>query len=149
MEYYFAYGSNMDDEQMKRRCVDARFISVGYLPHHKLAFTQYYEPWGGGVADVIEMPDSIVWGKIYELSVEALEKLDKYEGHPTDYIRTKHDIVTSNGRRYSSWVYSVVIKEGDFIAPSERYMTALTKAAELAGLPQEYLAFLSKIRTAD
>jgi gamma-glutamylcyclotransferase len=149
VEFYFAYGSNMDEDQMERRCIDKRFLSIGYLPHHRLAFTQYYEPWGGGVADVIENSDSIVWGKVYELSTDALERLDKYEGHPTDYIRTEHDIVTPNGQLYSAWIYSVVIKEGDCIAPSKRYMSVLTKAAKQAGLPNEYLLFLSSIRTVD
>lgn len=38
--YYFAYGSNMNWQQMTQRCPSARFVSVARLPEHKLAITR-------------------------------------------------------------------------------------------------------------
>jgi hypothetical protein len=37
---YFAYGSNMNWQQMQDRCPSARFFGVALLPDHKLAFTR-------------------------------------------------------------------------------------------------------------
>jgi hypothetical protein len=48
---YFAYGSNMNWEQMKTRCPSARFVAVALLPDYKLAFTRKSINRGCGVAD--------------------------------------------------------------------------------------------------
>ena len=50
---YFAYGSNLDLLQMKRRCPLSKLISKGKLPDYRLTFNRYAEGWDGGVADVI------------------------------------------------------------------------------------------------
>ena len=150
MELYFAYGSNLDIEQVNRRCGNSgnvRKVSIGYLPEHKLAFTQYYPDWGGGVADVVKSPNSRVWGILYELSKEALELLDKYEGYPKDYTRTKHTIITLDGHPSLAWVYSVLRKDGDFIAPSQKYIDIIKRTAKESGFPKDYLSYLDSIKT--
>ena len=38
--------------------------------------TQFYGPWGGGVADVVPSPGSRVWRILYELPAEGLRLLD-------------------------------------------------------------------------
>jgi gamma-glutamylcyclotransferase len=149
VELYFAYGSNMDEELIKERCDNAKFLSIAYLPEYRLGFTQYYEPSGGGVADIIESPNNKVWGKVYELPLEDLHRLDFYEGHPTDYRRTQHYVITPQGEFLHAWIYSVVDKEEDFIPPSKRYMEFIKRGASNAGFPKEYFSFLESIRTAN
>lgn len=148
MEMYFAYGSNLDIEQVKQRCLgcDVRKVSIGYLPGHRLAFTQFYAPWGGGVADVVKSPNHSVWGILYELTIDALKLLDAYEGYPTDYDRTQHTITTPEGRHYAAWVYSVKRIDGDFIPPSKRYIDILKRVAKDSGFPEEYLSYLNGIK---
>ena len=150
MELYFAYGSNLDAEQINRRCANSghvRKVSIGYLPDHKLAFTQYYQDWGGGVADVVKSPNECVWGILYELSRECLELLDKYEGYPNDYTRTKQIINTLGGHTRLAWVYSVLRKDGDFIAPSQKYIDIIKRTAKESGFPKDYLSYLNSIKT--
>lgn len=151
MELYFAYGSNLDIQQVRERCrnCDVRMVSIGYLPEHRLAFTQFYEPWGGGVADIVKSPNSSVWGILYELSIDALKLLDAYEGYPTDYDRTEHSIMTPEGKAYSAWVYSVKRKDGDFIPPSKRYLDILKRTSKNSGFPVEYLLYLNQIKTVE
>jgi gamma-glutamylcyclotransferase (GGCT)/AIG2-like uncharacterized protein YtfP len=151
MEFYFAYGSNLDIEQVRRRCrgCEVRQVSIGYLPQHRLAFTQFYEPWGGGVADVATSPGNCVWGILYEITMDALKLLDAYEGYPTDYDRTQHRIVTPEGEHYIAWVYSVKRKDGDFIPPSKRYLDILKRTAKKARFPTEYLSYLDQIKTVE
>ena len=39
---YFAYGSNLNHFQMKRRCKDSLFIKKFILKHYKLTFRSIY-----------------------------------------------------------------------------------------------------------
>jgi gamma-glutamylcyclotransferase (GGCT)/AIG2-like uncharacterized protein YtfP len=149
VELYFAYGSNMDEDLMKERCKNAKFLSIAYLPGYRLGFTQYYDPLMGGVADIIESRNDKVWGKIYELPLEDLHRLDIHEGHPTDYRRTQQYVITPQGKSLYAWIYSVVDKEEDFIPPSKRYMEFIKRGARNIGFPEEYLSFLESIRTAN
>ena len=47
---YFAFGSNLYQKQMKKRCKDSKYIGCHKLKGYKLAFRHLY--YGGGVADV-------------------------------------------------------------------------------------------------
>lgn len=149
MEMYFAYGSNLDVSQVRARCggEHVRKVGVGYLPNHRITFTQYYAGWGGGVADIVKSPTDNVWGIIYELSNNALGMLDTYEGYPHDYTRTKQTILTPGGRVYNAWVYLVKRKDGDFIPPSNRYLDIIKQTAKAAGFPEEYISYLNTIQT--
>jgi hypothetical protein len=49
----FAYGSNMDWNQMRERCPSSRFVGIAVLRDHKLAFTRKSLKRGCGVADLI------------------------------------------------------------------------------------------------
>jgi gamma-glutamylcyclotransferase (GGCT)/AIG2-like uncharacterized protein YtfP len=153
-DFYFAYGSNLDINQMKKRCIaDPKFLSIGYLPGHRLTFSQYFEPWGGGIANVVETPKSKVWGVIYELSREALEQLDAHEGYygedSSDYTRTQHMTITPEGQRYLTWVYTLKRKDVDFIPPSQRYMNIIKDAAKAFGFPESYRLYLDSVETVE
>ena len=65
---YFAYGSNLDLLQMKRRCPLSKLISKGMLPDYRLTFNRYASGWDGDVADVIQDEGSEVWGLVFEIS---------------------------------------------------------------------------------
>ena len=57
MSLYFAYGSNLDVQQMQHRCAEAvRLVAPGCLRGYTLAFNAYASSWGGGVADVVIAP---------------------------------------------------------------------------------------------
>jgi gamma-glutamylcyclotransferase (GGCT)/AIG2-like uncharacterized protein YtfP len=85
---YFAYGSNMDAEQMKGRCPSAKFVCRAKLPSHRLAFTRMSIIRRCGVADILRDETNDVWGVVYELVESELENLDKDEafrlGRPDD-----------------------------------------------------------------
>ena len=49
---YFAYGSNLDDAQMRDRCADARVVGRATLPNYALVFGGFSHRWGGAVASV-------------------------------------------------------------------------------------------------
>ena len=65
---YFAFGSNLDPEQMRERCPAHRQIGVAVLRDHKLVFPIFSESWGGGVASLQLSHGNDVWGVLHELS---------------------------------------------------------------------------------
>ena len=75
--YYFAYGSNLDIDQMIMRCPDAEPIQEVTLHDWRLVFR--------GVADIEQYHGSSVLGVIFKISDRDEDKLDIYEGYPTLY----------------------------------------------------------------
>jgi gamma-glutamylcyclotransferase (GGCT)/AIG2-like uncharacterized protein YtfP len=139
---YFAYGSNLDLPQMKRRCPSSELISKGSLPGYRLTFNKFSSGWGGGVADVIQDQGSKVWGLVFELSDTDLERLDRYEGYHKDctslYERWKAVIDTPNGQVSDVWVYTVVKKQ-QFVKPTLEYLQIIKDAAKKWNFPKAYL----------
>ena len=138
---YFAYGSNLDLLQMKRRCPSSELISKGSLPGYRLTFNRYSSGWGGGVADVIQDQGSEVWGLVFELSSEDLKRLDRYEGcykdQPSLYERWKAAIDAPDGQVCDVWVYAVVEKQ-KFVRPTPEYLQIIRDAAARWNFPQTY-----------
>lgn len=78
---YFAYGSNMNWQQMQARCPSARFISVALLPDYRLAFTRKSIKRDCGVADALPERGQKMWGVVYEISALDVGALDTSEGY--------------------------------------------------------------------
>ena len=147
MPLYFAYGSNLDVQQMQHRCAEAvRLIAPGCLRGYTLVFNAYSSSWGGGVADVVIAPQREVWGLVYDVSPAGLEHLDVYEGYPHLYTRFQGAIETAQGMLSEVWIYTVVNKQA-FIPPSQAYLVILQRAARDFGFPEVYRALLESIET--
>ena len=69
---YFAYGSNLNHENMKKRCKDSYFIKTINLKDYSLTFRGKC-----GAADIEKNKNSIVLGALYEIS-ESDEKKTRY-----------------------------------------------------------------------
>ena len=85
--YYFAYGSNMNREQMLSRCPSSKRIGIAYLIDHKIAFTHFSSKRKSAVADILVSPGDEVWGILYKITINDLAELDKKEGFPNVYRR--------------------------------------------------------------
>ena len=77
---YFAYGSNLNHKQMKKRCKDSRFIKKITLKNYILTFRSKY-----GAADIEKKMGKKVYGALYNISKSDERKLDIYEEYPTLY----------------------------------------------------------------
>lgn len=140
---YFAYGSNLDPEQMQRRCPGHRVIGAGFLPGHRLKFQGQGEDWGGAVATVVPDTRDTVWGVVFELSEEDLRRLDEYEGcrgdaDPTGlYVRRDFDVRLADGGAVRATAY--VMRRRLEGKPSKMYLDAITRGARSHGLPTDYV----------
>ncbi len=147
MPHYFAYGSNLDESQLHRRCPSAILVTVGSLPDFRLAFTVRSAGWSAGAADVVESPGDRVWGLVFELTDEDLEQLDRFEGHPDQYQRFIARIEVPQGM-LDAWVYTAARKE-PFVAPSRRYVGIIREAALRHGFPDAYVRMLEGVPVVD
>jgi len=111
MQYYFAYGSNLHQDQMKRRCPKCRYIKKHILHGYQLTFRSKY-----GVCDIEKKSGKKVYGALYIISKCAERRLDVYEDYPTLYkkIYFKH-------KEHKVMTYTMVRKT-KLVPPSERYL---------------------------
>ena len=77
---YFAYGSNLNHLQIKRRCKDSIFLKKFKLKGYRLNFRSRYR-----AADIEKKRNSIVSGALFEISKNDEKKLDVYEDFPILY----------------------------------------------------------------
>lgn len=78
MKYYLAYGSNLNVNQMKHRCPDAKRVCSFWLPDYQLIFRR-------GYLTVEPTPGTAVPCIVWEISENDEKRLDRYEGFPTFY----------------------------------------------------------------
>jgi hypothetical protein len=152
MPLYFAYGSNMNQDQMRDRCPDSKLLGKAVLPDHKLAFTRFSSTWDSAVADILVFPGHSVWGMLYEISKEDLEMLDRKEGHPRIYQRKRLTVNRLVNEMFlaedplldhkefepcEAEVYEVVRKELGLM-PKLNYLRPMLDAAFYNGFPANY-----------
>lgn len=155
--YYFAYGSNMDPAQIRRRCPSARFVDIACLADHRLAFTRRSGRRRSGVADVVAAPDETVWGIVYRLlRVRDIEVLDRAEGFEPGrrraqrYVRETRIVgLGPNAEIDAAKPRSVNIyiarRQKNPPPPSAAYLAQLARGAEYWGLPGDYRDMLAGI----
>lgn len=87
---YFAYGSNMNWDQMRERCPSARFEFVAKAEGYRFAFTRFSKKRQCGVADIVASPGSEVWGAVFAIPNFEVDELDKSEGYRPRRYRDKN-----------------------------------------------------------
>jgi gamma-glutamylcyclotransferase (GGCT)/AIG2-like uncharacterized protein YtfP len=113
---YFAYGSNLNHFQMKRRCKDSLFLKKINLTNFKLTFRSKYR-----AADIEHKKNSIVPGALFEISKSDEKKLDIYEDYPTLY---KKYYFTYYGKKVMTYT---MVKKSLFRFPTERYLNIVKR----------------------
>jgi len=142
---YFAYGSNMDEGEIRDHCPSCRYLGPACLKAHRLAFTRRSIRSGTGVADVLPAAGHEVWGALYELDEEDLDALDRKEGRGWAYARDEKRVrLSTDGSEHDVIVYTVVSKEPAEVPPSREYLARLIAAAGRRELPGAYVAMLER-----
>jgi gamma-glutamylcyclotransferase len=148
---YFAYGSNMNWQQMQERCPSARFVGVALLPGYKLAFTRNSIKRGCGVADAVPTQGQKMSGVVYEITAVDLVELDKSEGYlpgreKNSYFR-RECVILLNGEDLQS--RNAFIYFGDPQPnpplPNSDYKNLILSGARHWNLPKAYICELEAI----
>jgi gamma-glutamylcyclotransferase (GGCT)/AIG2-like uncharacterized protein YtfP len=142
---YFAYGSNLDMRQFRRRCPGSEVVGRARLPDYRLAFTRYSTKRKGGVADIVPNPGAEVWGALYHVDEPGMLALDEFENAPRSYRRETVRVFDDEGVEREAVAY-IAHATGVF-APSRMYLGLIVNGAREHGLPDDYVAALEATRT--
>ena len=125
---YFAYGSNLNHFQMKRRCKDSIYLKRINLSGYKLSFRSKYR-----AADIEKKKNSIVPGGLYEISKSDERKLDVYEDYPILYKKLYF-------KHYNKTVMTYIMpKKTSFMYPTERYLNVIKQGYKDCKLDNKFL----------
>ena len=125
---YFAYGSNLNHCQMKKRCKDSIFLKKINLRDFKLTFRSNYR-----AADIEFRINSNVPGALFEISKSDERKLDIYEDYPILY---KKYYFTYYGKKVMTYTMT---KKTSFRFPTERYLNVVKRGYKDCDLDKSYL----------
>ena len=114
MHYYFAYGSNLHHNQMKRRCPKCRYIKKHILNNFQLTFRSKY-----GVADIEKKIGKKVYGALYIISKCAEKRLDVYEEYPTLYKKIYFKYMGKKVMTYT------MCRKTKLVPPTTRYLNTI------------------------
>ena len=128
---YFAFGSNLNQKQMKKRCKDSKYIGFYSLKNYKLVFRNYF--LGGGVADIQKDKNSTVLGAIYKISKKDEKELDVYEDYPKTYIKKYFKIL---GKKV---MFYYMPKKTMHVPPSKRYLNLIIQGYKDCGYKNNYI----------
>lgn len=105
-QFYFAYGSNMNQARMLGRNMQMLSATAGWLDGYGLRFNKRSELDDNlACANIVWSPSERIEGVLYELRcIEEIAKLDPYEGAPRRYSREMFNVQTADGVQ-PAWVY--------------------------------------------
>ena len=127
---YFAYGSNIDLEQMAQRCPAAQVMGPVILENYELAFR------GSGFATIVPKKGGVVHGLLWSITPLCEQALDRYEGYPRHYTKEPVMVRRVDGREASVMAYVMAEEWSRYPAlPSETYYGIIQRGFEENGLP--------------
>ena len=131
---YFAYGSNLDLEQMVQRCPDAEIVGPVRLENYELRFR------GNGFATVTPKKGGVVYGLVWKITPNCEQSLDRYEGYPRHYTKETVTVKDAAGAELPVMVYIMAEPYCRQPAlPSPYYYRVIQRGFEANGLPVESL----------
>jgi gamma-glutamylcyclotransferase len=143
MVRYFAYGSNMLQERMKKRVSSARYLETATLAGYVLRFNKISKD-GSSKANIVrsDRPGAVVWGVLFELEESERVKLDKAEGLGRGYDLVSAQVQTASGFQ-SAFTYSASPEAlDDNLKPYLSYKRMLLRGAKQNHLPDDYIRSL-------
>lgn len=157
MHKYFAYGSNLNEEDLQKWCSRSRRpyplgrkVVSGFLPDSRLVFDYNSGVRKGGVLSYRDgCPGQVVQGVVFEVDDDGLATLDKKEGALTNnsgpYVRKQVLVLTADGRQNEAITYQTNPAHiAAFIRPHEDYLKVVKDGYRAHGLTDEPLVCASE-----
>ena len=128
---YFAYGSNMDRDQMYKRCPDSELVGAAKLEGWRFLINTV------GVATVVPREDGVVHGLLWRISASDEKTLDGYEGVEHGMYRKEElDVEVTGGSTEKALIY--ISSDTEPGVPRPGYIERIISAAQEHGLPDKY-----------
>ena len=125
---YFAYGSNLNHFQMKRRCKESVFLKKINLKNFRLTFRSRYR-----AADIEPKKNSVVPGGLFEITKNDEKILDVYEDYPILYKKFYFEHYGKKVMTYS------MVKKTKFKFPTDRYLNIVKIGYKDCELDKKFL----------
>lgn len=139
MRYYIAYGSNLNVEQMKFRCPDARIAGVSLIKDYRL---MYKGSFSGAYLTIEKNKGSKVPVGIWAVSDSDELALDRYEGYPSFYYKAYVSLPVAGldmkVRTLKAFVY-IMHECREIQIPSQRYIDVCSRGYRDFGFDEKYL----------
>lgn len=135
--YYFAYGSNLSQEQFKKRVGNIYDVFSGcHIKNYKFLFDKIStKDCGTSKANLLKDASSIVHGVCYELDNEGFDKLEKCEGG-YEVI----DVAVFKDKKLFIIAKTFISDKRDSnLKPEESYLNCVLNGAEKMKLPKDYI----------
>ena len=125
---YFAYGSNLNHFQMKRRCKDSVYLKKINLKEFRLTFRSKYR-----AADIEKKKKYSVTGGLYEISRSDEKKLDIYEDFPFLYRKM---YFMHYGKKIMTYTMT---KKTEYRYPTKKYLNTIEQGYKDCDLDFSFL----------
>ena len=132
---YFAYGSNMNLDQMAYRCPAAEAVCTAKLEGYELFFAG--RP-GNGIAGIRPKQGGAVEGVLWKLTQACEKSLDHYDGFPVLYGKETVCVRGSDGTEHRVMAYTMQKPYSRIPAmPSMGYLAEILAGCEQNGIDEK------------
>ena len=137
---YFAYGSNMNLDQMAGRGPGATLLGLARWPGWRLLINSR------GYVTACEEAGAEILGCLWEVTDAHWVALDRYEGVSSGFYGHVDCLLESIPAEGSVSAVAYLATDSSPGAPSALYLDAVTHGADQIGLPDEYVASIEAWR---
>jgi gamma-glutamylcyclotransferase (GGCT)/AIG2-like uncharacterized protein YtfP len=143
---YFAYGANIDPQQMRLRCRRGRNLGPARVDGYRLCFPRYSFIRQSALASIEKALEENVWGALYEIEESELARLDACEGYyvasdpagnPVNRVQVEARDRDDGRVEAFTYVANPMAYAGE---PSHGYLSQLARCGRALDFPDEYLA---------
>jgi len=150
--YYFAYGADLDPEDLALRCEIRRRHRVRFakskpavLKGFRLTCNIPSHYRQGGIFNIVPDPNDAVHGVVYELHAgDSLSTGIMKEGESTNYALAVHRVRTARGKNLQALVLRAEATNKQ-LAPSPEYLQIVLRAAQRHRLPSRWIQTLKRM----
>jgi hypothetical protein len=142
--HYFAYGTLLDSEYMRKFCPSALPVGVMSLDGYEMDFAACSDPSRAGCT-LNKKPGATTLGVLYHLSAEDMDKLEQISGLPEGLWACKPVTVRDNAGKTIETITFVVPNSSGPHAPAESYVAPIFRGVEEFAFPADYVRRLREI----
>jgi gamma-glutamylcyclotransferase len=149
---YFAFGSNMLLERIKKRVPSARALGIATLGGYALRFNKLSKD-GSSKANIVPSADprAVVYGVLYHLDEDERPRLDRAEGLGKGYqirrVRVRRDGAEVEEEAFTYIAAPEAVR--DDLPPFRWYKDMVIAGATRNRLPEPYLRQIEAVEAVD
>ena len=135
---YFAYGCNVNLDEMADRCPNARVVGTATLENYALVFRG--SSYTSGCGSIEPREGSVVHGVLWKITPKCERTLNAFEGYPWYYDQQRVAVRDVEGKSHTAMVY-VMTKQRALVpgAPTRAYIDCIRDGYRQNGIDVQHL----------